>query len=378
MKDWLPEKIFVEEGAREHEGTRTILARLSGIPVETVPGTAVLAAELGLARDPLSEGKQLLYLCRRKGPFVKSCPCTPGHVRCGYLVINLDLQCPLDCSYCVLQDYLDPPLVTAHVNREDLWPELDRLVGSRGEGILRLGTGELGDSLALDHITGNSVHLVDYFRGKSGVFFELKTKTANIRHVLAAEPADNVVVSWSLNTEAQAALEERGAPPVKKRLEAAGLVSSRGFPVGFHFDPLIIHEGWREGYGEVVRRLLETIPPERIAWISLGGLRFGPELKPVVRRRFPGSRITGQEFVRGKDGKLRYFRPARIELYRAILGMIRAGGGANVPVYLCMESAEVWKRVLGPDGGQKKGERKLLGSSFPRPVLVQNHLCKWT
>jgi spore photoproduct lyase len=377
MNEWFPERVFVEGEVRNHERTKDILARLPGIPVETVSGAAAVAARFALTGDPVSCGKKSLYVARQRGPFVKPCPCAPGHVRCGYLVVNLDLQCPLDCSYCILQHYLDPPVITIHVNREDLWPELDRTLESRDAGLLRIGTGELGDSLALDHLTGNARPLIEYFRGKQGVAFELKTKTVNVANVLEAEPADNVVVSWSLNAEAAAAVEERDAPAVTERLEAAGRVSERGFPVGFHFDPLIFGDGWEAGYRAVVRRMLGAVRPGRIAWISLGGLRFHPDLKAFIRRRFPRSRITGQEFVRGKDGKFRYFRPARIELYRRVLEMIRESGGEEVPVYLCMETAEVWDRVFGGESGQKKGERKLARSSFPRPKLDQNHLCRW-
>ncbi len=378
MIPWVPERVFVEAGAWDCRRTGGILSQFPGVPVETVSGKAVLASRLSRVEDPVGFGKRSLYLALNKGAFVKPCPCAPGHVRCGYFVINLDLQCPLDCSYCILQHYLDPPVVTIHVNREDLWPELDRFLEGRSPGILRIGTGELGDSLALDHLTDNSLSLIEYFREKEGVFFELKTKTANVANVLKAGPAENIVVSWSLNSESQAGAEERGAPPVGERLEAARRVAARGFPVGFHFDPLIIHEGWESGYGGVVRRMLEAVRPERIAWISLGSLRFNQELKPLLRSRFPGSRIAGQEFVRGRDGKWRYFRPLRIELYRRVLGMIRDCGGAMVPVYLCMESGEVWDRVFEGRSGNKKGERKTLRSSFPRPSLDHDHRCRWT
>ncbi len=50
--------------------------------------------------------------------------------------------------------------------------------------------------------------------------------------------------------------------------------------------------------------------------------------------------------MRGKDGKYRYFKPLRIELYRKIVNVIRRNGGEKVPLYFCMESKEIWEKGL--------------------------------
>ena len=174
----------------------------------------------------------------------------------------------------------------------------------------------MGDSLVLDHLTDRSRSLISYYRGKPNAFFELKTKTINIANVLKEKPEDNIIVSWSLNALSAARSEEKGAPPVGKRIEAAREVSRHGFRVGFHFDPLLIHfPGWKEGYASVIEELFASIDAEKIAWISLGALRFPPSLKPAMQQRFPKSRILLEEFIQGKDGKYRYFKPLRMELF---------------------------------------------------------------
>jgi spore photoproduct lyase len=260
-----------------------------------------------------------------------------------------------------------------HVNRESLWTELDGFLASRKGKITRIGTGELGDSLVLDHITGSSKDLISYFRGKPDVFFELKTKTANIRSLLEIDPAENIVVSWSLNAEGIARREEVGAPRVKERIDAARLVSRRGFPVAFHFDPIIYHPGWREAYAKVINDMLKAVPSSRIAWISLGCLRFTPSLKRAIRAAFPRSRILGGEFIPAKDGKWRYFRPLRTELYEGILEALESQGGGGIPVYLCMESHTLWKAL---EKIKKRG-RKACSSSFPLRVVYRDQKCLW-
>jgi hypothetical protein len=53
------------------------------------------------------------------------------------------------------------------------------------------------------------------------------------------------------------------------------------------------------------------------------------------------------------DGKLRYLRPLRLEMFRTIVERLRARlrGEPSPPlVYLCMEPAENWRRVFGEPG----------------------------
>jgi spore photoproduct lyase len=190
---------------------------------------------------------------------------------------------------------------------------------------------------------------MDYFRSKPTALFELKTKTVNIDHILSAPSAENIVIAWSLNSEQIAKTEEKGAPSVKERLAAAQAVSKRGFPVAFHFDPLILYPGWEDGYEAVIDDLFTAINADRIAWISLGSLRFPPALKDIIQRRFPDSRIVYEELIRGEDGKLRYFKPLRLQLYSTVVDHIHRRAGDRVPLYFCMESGEMWRKVLNKE-----------------------------
>jgi len=340
------QKIFVDKEVLSFPLTKRIIKRCPGVPAAVVRNKQELDVLLASSTDPTGEGKKYLWLSRHKGAFVKPCPCTPHYVGCNYFVINLALNCPLDCSYCILQVYLANPWITIYVNLNDLWTELDTFGREKKGKFVRIGTGELSDSLALDHITQTSSELISYFARKSKVLLELKTKTTNIAGVLDRPAAENIVLSWSLNSEKIAREEEKGAPPVEDRIETAKVVSEKGLPVGFHFDPLILYPGWEEDYARVVEKLLCSVIPSRIRWISLGSLRFPPALKPIIEKRFPSSRIIYGELIQGKDGKLRYFKPLRIELYQKIIALIKYWGGGQIPFYFCMEDTEVWERAL--------------------------------
>ncbi len=343
---YFPQKIYLEEESLDYPLTQKILGKLGRVPREIIRNSHEIIRKLHDSKDWIGEGKKYLLLAKQKGNFVKPCPCTPRYLGCNYFIINLVFNCPLDCTYCILQDYLSHPLITAFVNLEDLWKELDIFLQEREGEYLRIGTGELGDSLVLDHLTENSKDLISYFRGKGKAFLELKTKTVEIDNILKLKPADNVVISWSLNTFRVAREEERGAPGVEERIKAAAQVSKKGFRLGFHFDPLIRYSGWEEEYAEVIEWLLKMVDPHKISWISLGSLRFPPSLKLLLKQRFPHIKIIYDEFIRGKDGKLRYFKPLRLELYKKIVSFIKGYGGRRIPLYFCMESKEVWRKVM--------------------------------
>jgi len=151
-----PEKVFIDSAALSYPLTGKILEKLPDVPAEVVPDATDLAAWPAMGPDPVGEGKKYLHLAVQKGGFVKPCPCTPGYIGCNYFIVNAGLNCPLDCSYCILQDYLAGPFVTVFVNLDDLWRQLDVFIARLRGGTCRIGTGELTDSLVLDPLTGLS------------------------------------------------------------------------------------------------------------------------------------------------------------------------------------------------------------------------------
>jgi spore photoproduct lyase len=61
---------------------------------------------------------------------------------------------------------------------------------------------------------------------------------------------------------------------------------------------------------------------------------------------FHEARLLAGEQVLCLDGKLRYFQPQRIQMYRKMVQWIRRFA-PTVQIYLCMESKEIWQQVFG-------------------------------
>lgn len=330
-------KILIDPDVKGQPLVERVIRNRGNIPYERIYPSDV---------HSLTEGKRLLWITHTPTGSVKPCPATnPPYLCCRYTTIHAMTQCPFDCTYCILQGYCDNPVVTFHADQNKIFREIRKLQESEPGRFFRFGTGELADSLALDALTGLSADYIEFFNKRKNALIELKTKSVQIDNLIGLDPR-HAVISWSLNPPSVVRHEELHAPSLQNRLEAARRCQDAGYLLGFHFDPILRFEGWKEAYYALVRDLFRQVDPGRIAWISLGSLRFPPALKDVIVKRFPGTSILYEEMIRGRDGKMRYVRPLRIELYRAVSGWIRECA-PDVFLYFCMELPAVWDAVFG-------------------------------
>ncbi len=332
-----PVKIFLEKETENSYLITNLKKKFSGSETRRIPslkkhqqGNNFRIAELK---------KPEIFITNEIEDFIKPCPCTKHHLRCGYWIFNLGFGCPFDCSYCFLQQYTNSAGIVLPANLERFFDSFNHLEKKLKKPI-RIGTGEFSDSLALDDITEYSLQLIPYFREKK-VFFEFKTKSNNIQNILKSKPSPNIIISWSLNPQTIIAGQEKGTASLNQRLNAASKAQKAGFRVGFHFDPIIYYSGWEKEYRALTEKLYQRLRPP-FAWISLGTLRCNRALKSIAEQRFPQSNIFYGELLLGKDKKLRYPLFLRKKIYAKILKWI-GKFDQKTPIYLCMEDNQIWK-----------------------------------
>jgi len=362
MPVFKPRRIYIHPSVVDNPVAENIVHYFPDVPheVQDKPGRIPEAEP-----DPVKKGKRIWFLTASPGQLVRECPATPLQLCCRYRVINLITNCPIDCSYCILQGYINNPCITIHVNLEDIKTQVRHYVKTDPHHIFRFGTGELSDSLALEEYTGFSGHLARFFLDLDNGFFEIKTKFHRVENLLELDPQGKIGVSWSVNPEDIIRVEERGASPLELRLSAALKCQEKGYLIGFHFDPIIYYPEWEQGYRNVVESIYSAINPEKMTWISLEGFRYPSFLKPVIQERFPESPILLGELFPGPDGKYRYLKSMRIEMYRKVVGWIRKFD-PEVFIYFCMESPEVWKAVFG----HHPANRNELDRQFARRIRL--------
>jgi spore photoproduct lyase len=288
-------------------------------------------------------GQEDLVLKFHEGRFVKDFPVTTGAPPCGEKYIAALQGCPYECSYCYLRSYLSGGAVTLLVNSPAMQDEIRRCIDG---GTVRLTTGELSDSLAIDNITGLTSSILPLLEGSSAVL-EARTKSSNVGHLPglggreAGSTARHLLVTWTLSPPEAVMREEALAAALDERLGAISKVAAAGIGFALRLDPVIPYY-WDAA---VYRGLLERVwkeaerEPRRI---ELGVLRFPPGLIERVRRDTPYSPILRGEYIRDREGKMRLYRSLRVRIYREAAGMI----GDIFPgttIELSQEDLTVWE-----------------------------------
>ncbi len=338
--------IVAPEGARSHP-IYTAFAQRAGVETFWYDDEADLDRVLERIKLRGAQSKEVIVLKKFLGRFFQKCPGSPRVICCNYRVINTCFNCLYDCSYCFLRGYLNAFGIVQFTNIDALLREVEQFMqNSSNEMVYRIGTGEFTDSLMFDQQTGIGEKLIRLAAPFEHIMLELKTKSSNVDHLLNIAPKGNAVLSWSLASERNIRRYERGTAALAERLQAVRKASDADFITAFHFDPVIIYDGWQEDYSSLIEALFEVANCERVAWISLGGFRYAPGFKDVLKNVEPDEDMTLEEMFPGIDGKYRYFKPIRIEMYKFLLDRIRKY--ASKPfIYLCMESRDVWHQVMG-------------------------------
>ena len=291
-RPFYPQTIYIETSVQD---TPLAARARSAFPNATVKETD---GKTQVGSSDFSRRTETLLIHREKYDFLKPCPCSCGSAGCGYNLINLGFGCRFECEYCFLQQYQNLHAILWPANIDEFLAKLDG--GKFNKGLFdrpRIGSGEFTDSLVFDDITEYSQKIVPFFRARPQWLFEFKTKSTNINGLLQVGGCENVVVSWSVNSTAITDNAEHFTPNLAARLAAACEVARAGYRLGFHFDPVVIYEGYRQDYERTVQEMADTLPADKIAWISVGTLRFSRELKKQIEMRFPKNFILDGEFL---------------------------------------------------------------------------------
>lgn len=352
-------RLYIEREVVGRPNVAAIQARLN-VPTVVVDDAREVYDAVMAHEDPIQKGKEVLFLNRNRGAFIRKCPGTRHYTCCDYMILHVGTFCTMDCAYCILQSYFHPPVLQYFVNHDDMKGELESHFEAKA--FRRIGTGEFTDSMIWELWTDLSGMLVPEFAGQSHSVLELKTKTTAIEALKGLDHRRKTIMAWSVNTETVIRENERGTASLAARLKAAEACESWGYPLAFHFDPMVLYDGCEADYEKVIDTIFQTVSPKNVVWISIGTFRFTPSLKPIIQKRFPDSPIVYGEFISGIDDKMRYFKPLRIGLYRRVYEVIRSIA-PDVTVYFCMEDDEVWQKSFGFIPSDRGGLPEMLDRS---------------
>ena len=295
------------------------------------------ASKLSAAAQPSSLLKPDLGLGR--------CPvASPRTLCCNLQTLDAVDNCGYGCSYCSIQSFFDGKKITFDEGFDDKLSAL-RLDPQK---TYHIGTGQSSDSLMWGNSHGVLDTLIDFANDNPNVIIELKTKSANVSHLLRARDraSRNIICTWSLNTPTIIRHEEHGTATLEKRLAAARKVADAGYVVGFHFHPMVHYDNWQQDYRAVAETLTQNFTAEEVALVSMGTLTFiKPVLREIRNRAIPGQ-ILKMPMV-DAAGKKSYPDDIKLSLFSHLYESFDDNWKREVFFYLCMENADLWEPVFG-------------------------------
>jgi len=366
MTGWRPSEIIINEKVLNDSVTDFFLSQCPDTPTKTVengsPRTITEASEILKSAgksmlDKILAGKRIVYI----GPasdVVDVFEMPDSRMKCPHFE-RLKLAsngCFYQCDWCYLKlTYRAAfPYIAVRAEYDNIKSQLMKRLSQFNQPVM-FNSGELADSLAMEHLTRAGREFIPWFGQSENGYLFMLTKSDNVDDILDMPHNEHTIIAWSMNNGNISRKYEIGAPSFERRLEAAVKVENAGYPVRIRLDPIVPFQGWQEEYKETIRQIFEKISPERI---TIGTLRFepgfynmrnsffttGPDLPSLLEQMtqmFPPETIPG--FRKPKSGKYSFSEERRVEIFDYIIKEIRKVSDCRIA--LCKESAPVWNRL---------------------------------
>lgn len=288
--------VYIEEEIREHPRTRKILKRLGKIPLIEI-------AHYGEVFNPRAQNFRL----QKNNPAIIIARKNKGHVLAapeGYglgsphnYYFSHMLNCIYDCRYCFLQGMFQSAHQILFINYEDFGRQIRETSAQHGKQPVWFFSGYDCDSLAYDPMTRFTDFFVPLIRSIDNAWMELRTKSTQIRSLLAHSPCPRVVTAFSFTDHYSHRKLENSVPPIGKRIKAMQRLMDAGWPVGLRLDPVVYHQDYQAEFTRLLEEIFDHIDPEKLHSVSLGSFRLTKDHFRKATRLYPEEPLFAQELV---------------------------------------------------------------------------------
>lgn len=350
-----PARIVLAKGSNRSEGHRRLAARICAAypDAEVVEAFGVPHNRIDLGQsDPLQlheRGKQTLVLGEHRSAVRFS---EEGGNACpNYWHFSPYGFCPYGCHYCYLAGTPGvwfSPTVKVFLNLEDILGAVDRTARQLARPTA-FYLGKLQDGLALDPLTGYTRRMIPFFARHPFARMVILTKSADVENLLDLDHAGHTILSWTVNAPEVVRDFETNTPDVMARIDAMRQCAQAGYPVRAVLMPIVPVADWATVYGRFLAVLLESVPLSRI---TLGSICSYPQAQRLMELKLGkknaissllrsplarnGRGAGGEGSEKSPDGRLRFPRSLREEVYRHLIECIRQVR-PDLEIGLCLE-----------------------------------------
>lgn len=206
----------------------------------------------------------------------------------------------------------------------------------------------------MEPLSGYTRVMVPFFARHPYARMVILTKSADVENLLELDHSGRTILSWTLNAPEVANRFERNTPDVTARLDAMRRCARAGYPLRAVLMPIIPVADWQAAYSRFIATLVESVPLSRITLGSICSypqaqrlmeLKLGREntMSTLLRgraeaapRSCTGIKAGGGGSTKSPDGRLRFPRAVREEVYRYVIDCIRRQR-PDLEIGLCLE-----------------------------------------
>lgn len=208
--------------------------------------------------------------------------------------IPIATGCMGHCHYCYLQTTLGAkPYIRVYVNTGEILDAAKQYIDEKAPDITTFEAACTSDPLGLEHITGSLAELITFMAEQPLGRLRFVTKYQHVDPLLNLQHNGHTRIRFSVNADYVIRNFEPATARFEERIEAAGKVARAGYPLGFIIAPIIWHDGWEEGYAELLRKLSDALPAGTGSGLTFEMIqhRFTKTAKAVIEKRYPKTKL---------------------------------------------------------------------------------------
>lgn len=246
---------------------------------------------------------------------------TENHKVSDYLVPYTSSGCSAMCLYCYLVcHYNKCAYLRLFVNREQM---LERLIkkGRSSPSPLTFEIGSNSDLILENTITGNLLYTIPRFARENAGMLTFPSKFHMVDSLLELPHEGKVIFRMSVNPQPLIARYELGTSNLKKRIAAVNSMCEAGYPCGLLLAPVMLVEGWKGLYTELLEQLRTglTEKMQRQMFLEIILMTYSFVHRAINNAAFPNTPDLYDSSLMIGRGKGKYcYRPearAEAELY---------------------------------------------------------------
>jgi len=298
--------LFTPEALKQPFGQK-MYARMKslGLDITELPSNRITGLKGKNERETYRLAKQTLAVVNAPPSMLKLQPIPPS----ADWQFHLAKGCPAHCQYCYLAGSLSgPPVTRVYANLPDILASLAQYECPNAATTFEVSC--YTDPLGLEHLTGSLSECVRYFGGRTDGYLRYVSKFDAVEPLLDLPHNGQTHARASVNAEAVSKRLEGGTASVSARLAGLRKLALAGYPVGLVVAPIMLVEGWREGYAALFDEVQRALDIPCDLTFELITHRFTPGSKEVLEGWYPNSSLemieSTRDAKRNKFGGLKY------------------------------------------------------------------------